>query len=226
MAFNYNFDLNTFTKNMLPPNKRLSVFEAFMRVIVKPLQWLHDNLFTYYKEGTSFPDYNALTAYVVGDYVTYKDKGVYYCIAATTGNAPGNTTYWYKIQDVFLGISERIQYQPQILVFEWALNRFFGQTFVNPPSVNPIYIQTNAIDVNTFFVGTIDFSTAQIPLSLGNNNFIGDSSAAVKIYSFTINYPTGLPASLGLTTNEFENLLKQQADKIKAAGTLYDLNAY
>lgn len=38
--------------------------------------------------------YNGATAYVVGDIVS--SGGVnYYCKAATTGNAPPNTTYWY-----------------------------------------------------------------------------------------------------------------------------------
>lgn len=40
--------------------------------------------------------YNGGTAYVVGDLVT--SGGVkYYCIAATTGNAPPNATYWYAL---------------------------------------------------------------------------------------------------------------------------------
>lgn len=40
--------------------------------------------------------YNGATAYVLGDMVT--QTGVrYYCIAATTGNAPPNATYWYPM---------------------------------------------------------------------------------------------------------------------------------
>ena len=40
--------------------------------------------------------YNGGTAYVVGDSVS--SAGVnYYCIAATTGNAPPNVTYWYPM---------------------------------------------------------------------------------------------------------------------------------
>ena len=40
--------------------------------------------------------YNGATAYVVGDLVS--SGGVnYYCIAATTGNAPPNATYWYPL---------------------------------------------------------------------------------------------------------------------------------
>lgn len=40
--------------------------------------------------------YNGATAYVVGDLVV--QAGInYYCIAATTGNAPPNATYWYPL---------------------------------------------------------------------------------------------------------------------------------
>lgn len=40
--------------------------------------------------------YNGATAYTVGDLVS--SAGVnYYCIAATTGNAPPNATYWYAL---------------------------------------------------------------------------------------------------------------------------------
>lgn len=40
--------------------------------------------------------YNGATAYVVGDLVS--SGGVnYYCVAATTGNAPPNATYWYAM---------------------------------------------------------------------------------------------------------------------------------
>lgn len=40
--------------------------------------------------------YNGGTAYAVGDMVTQSGTR-YYCIAATTGNAPPNATYWYAM---------------------------------------------------------------------------------------------------------------------------------
>lgn len=40
--------------------------------------------------------YNGATAYVVGDLVSNGGTN-YYCIAATTGNAPPNATYWYAL---------------------------------------------------------------------------------------------------------------------------------
>ena len=40
--------------------------------------------------------YNGATAYAIGDMATSAGT-VYYCIAATTGNAPPNATYWYAL---------------------------------------------------------------------------------------------------------------------------------
>jgi hypothetical protein len=40
--------------------------------------------------------YNGATAYVIGDLVSSGGTN-YYCIAATTGNAPTNATYWYPL---------------------------------------------------------------------------------------------------------------------------------
>ena len=40
--------------------------------------------------------YNGATAYVLGDLVSSAGTN-YYCIAATTGNAPPNATYWYAM---------------------------------------------------------------------------------------------------------------------------------
>jgi hypothetical protein len=46
--------------------------------------------------STGNPAYNGATAYVVGNQVV--SGGItYYCIAATTGNAPPNATYWYPM---------------------------------------------------------------------------------------------------------------------------------
>jgi hypothetical protein len=45
----------------------------------------------------SAPDWNAGTAYVAGDVVSYIDGNSYRCIADCTGIVPTDTTYWTKI---------------------------------------------------------------------------------------------------------------------------------
>jgi hypothetical protein len=47
------------------------------------------------------PNYNGATTYAVGDLVFDTVGSLsYYCIRATTGNAPPNATYWYQMPDV------------------------------------------------------------------------------------------------------------------------------
>ncbi|HEV8474595.1 MAG TPA: hypothetical protein VGR82_17590 [Methylomirabilota bacterium] len=67
-----------------------------------------DNYFRFYRRGarvtvSGVPAYNGATPYVPGDLVV--SAGVnYYCIAATTGNAPPNATFWYPLTGTILEI--------------------------------------------------------------------------------------------------------------------------
>src|SRR5712671_4858856 len=60
-----------------------------------------DNYFRFFKNGAAVvvagvTAYDNAHAYVIGDLAS--SGGVnYYCIAATTGNAPPNVTYWYPL---------------------------------------------------------------------------------------------------------------------------------
>lgn len=226
MAFNYSLNFDKLGENLLPNNKRLVKYKSFVSTLLSPLAWLHNRFFYDYKEGAAYAPYNNATQYYRGDIVIYLDKSIYYCLNDSLGNIPTNSAYWYKVQDVYLGIKERIYYQPQRLTFEYALNRFFGQLFVNPPATNVIYISNNTIDANGMVIGLNDADTALIPELLGFNNYVGSTPPSSNIYAFTIYYPVYLPATLSLTTSEFESILKQQADKIKLAGTFYNIATY
>jgi len=67
--------------------------------------------------GLSFKEaYNASTAYVIDDVVTYANE-TYICILASTGNLPTNTTYWTKLASAgvagtnagFLSVASTVQ---------------------------------------------------------------------------------------------------------------------
>lgn len=64
------------------------------------------NYFRFWKNGglvalAGVPAYNGATAYEIGDIVASGGTN-YYCIAATTGNAPPNATYWYAMPGAIL----------------------------------------------------------------------------------------------------------------------------
>lgn len=227
---NYNANFSNIWQNLMPPNKRLTKYLAWGKVLVYPLQWLHSRLFLDYKEGTIYLDWVVSTAYTKNTFVRYTNKSIYYCIQDHTSSStitPLDTEYWYKTQDSFIGVTERMKYTSQKIVFEYALNRWFGLTFVQPPSVNPIYITTNNIDTNSFLVSSDDINSAYATYSgFEALQYVGASYDNTETASFTIYYPSTLPATLGIT----EAILKQQistlADKIKLSGTNYKLISY
>ena len=93
-----------------PGFKRVGSMKATGKLL-KPFVWkaanasfvieVGDNYFRFIKDGayvtvSGVVAYNGATAYVPGDLAS--SGGInYYCIAATTGNAPPNATYWYAL---------------------------------------------------------------------------------------------------------------------------------
>lgn len=228
MPNNYNINFSQVWQNIMPPNKRLTKYLAWGNVLMYPMQWLHSRFFVEYKEGTIYLDWNSGTAYTVNSFVKYTDKGIYCCIKNTTaGITPLNTEYWYKTQDNFIGLTERMKYNSQKMIFEYALNRWFGLTYLQPPSVSPIYISNNTLDLNNFVVGTEDNDTAYASLSGDYTyDFVGTTVTSYSQYSFTIYYPTSLPATLGITSTELEKQIEDLANKLKISGTLFNILSY
>jgi hypothetical protein len=230
MAFNYNVDFSKVWQDNMPPNKRLTKYLAWGKLLVYPLQWVHSRFFIDYKDGSVAPDWNILTVYTKDSLVRYTNKSIYSCIKNTTaGITPLNTEYWYKTQDNFIGLTERVQYTSQLIVFEYALSRWFGLTFVQPPSVNTIFILNNNIDVNSFLVSSDDTNSAFVSNEGAEAlQFVGQdyTLANTVIYSFTICYPTTLPATLGITDAILKQQIASLADKLKISGTKYNIISY
>ena len=100
-----------------------------------------------------------------------------------------------------------MKYTSQKIVFEYALNRWFGLTFVQPNAISPIWINTPFIDTNSFLVSSDDINSA-LAAYPGDNaqQYVGESYTDTETASFTIFYPSTLPATLGIT----ESVLRQQ----------------
>jgi hypothetical protein len=228
MAFNYNVDFSKVWQDNMPPNKRLTKYLAWGKLLVYPLQWVHSRFFIDYKDGSVAPDWDAGTVYTKDSLVRYTNKSIYSCIETTTaGKTPLETYFWYKTQDNFIGLTERIQYTSQIIVFEYAISRWFSLPFVQPPSVNVIYISNNNIDVNSFLVSSDDSNSAFVSNEGAEAlQFVGENYTNTSIYSFTIKYPTGLPATLGITDAILKQQIASLADKLKISGTKYNIISY
>jgi hypothetical protein len=226
---------DTFAVNFLPPKKRLPIYKAWTKTLLKPLQVLYNTMFGTFKDGNAAALYNGATAYAVGNQVKYTDKAIYQCWVASTGNLPTNTNYWFKIQDKFVGIEPRMKYNAQHLLFEWALNEWFGTTFVNTPGASDIYIDAGAADLGAFYVGLTETESSYVVFDEPEATaFIQALNLTTAGISFTINVP--LITANALTTETAntvpnisanrENIIRQIADLYNYAGITYNVITY
>jgi hypothetical protein len=227
---------DTFAVNFLPPKKRLPIYKAWTKTLVKPLQVLYNTMFGTFKDGNAAAIYSGATAYAVGNQVKYTDKAVYQCWVASTGNLPTNTNYWFKIQDNFVGIEPRCKYNAQHILFEWALNEWFGTAFVNVPGSSDIWIGPGSPSDVVLYVGFTEVNSSLIVYGNGEaQTFIQAINIANTGDEFTINVPIGvanaltIPPTTDIAPNisaNNENIIRQIADLYNYAGITYDVKTY
>ena len=219
---------NDFAVNFLPSKKRLDIYKAWVKTLCYPLQVLYNTMFGTFKDGNSASDWSNVATYAIGDQVKYVDKSIYQCYVATTaGIAPTDSGYWFKVQDKFVGIEPRLKYNAQRLVFEWALNEWFGTTFVNTPGASDIYIDDNAANEDAFFVGTIEaYSSSAVYDDAEAVDFVGESNPNLSSIEFSIFVPVAVWTALGSTNENRNNTVRQIADLYVYAGINYDIQTY
>jgi hypothetical protein len=193
-------------------------------------------MFGTFKDGNAAAIYSGATAYAVGNQVKYTDKAVYQCWVASTGNLPTNTNYWFKIQDNFVGIEPRCKYNAQHILFEWALNEWFGTTFVNVPGSSDIWIGPGSPSDVVLYVGFTEVNSSLIVYGNGEaQTFIQAINIANTGDEFTINVPIGvanaltIPPATDIAPNisaNNENIIRQIADLYNYAGITYNVITY
>lgn len=233
MSFIINTDL--FAVNFLPVKKRLDKYKAWVKTLLKPLQVLYNTMFGTFKDGNTAALWVPATTYAVGDQVQYIDKAVYECWVANTGELPTNISFWFKIQDKFVGIEPRMKYNAQHLLFEYALNEWFGTTFVNVPGASDIYIDVTAGAAGAFYVG---FTTTESSFVVFDDPeataYIQAEDLTGSTFYFTINVPIATANSLTNETPDTapnisanrENIIRQIADLYVYAGINYNVVTY
>ena len=226
---------DTFAVNFLPPKKRLPIYKAWTKTLLKPLQVLYNTMFGTFQYGNAAALYNNATAYAVGNQVKYTDKAIYQCWVASTGNLPTNTNFWFKIQDNFVGIEPRIKYNAQHILFEWALNEWFGTTFVNVPGNSDIFIDAATADLGAFYVGLTETESSYVVFDEPEATaFIQALNLTTAGISFTINVPIAVANALTTETantvpnisQNRENIIRQIADLYNYAGITYNVITY
>jgi len=193
----YDIDYSQQAPELLPPDKRDRPRISLIASLLTGVQWCRDLIMGSYKNGSTDPNYSPGT-YPIYAKVIY-NKSVYYSLVNNNTDLPTVTSSWLKIQDNFLGSSERVKFNGQNIVLEYALNQRFNGTFRPPPSITPsdIYMQILPSVVAGFNVGKSIGSTVGRTTSTDK---IGLSSPFVKVNNFKVN----VTAAIFATTNEQE----------------------
>lgn len=193
----FDIDFSQQAPELLPPDKWDDNMFSLTRALLKSVQWCRDLLFTSYKTGATAPNYAAGT-YNQYDTVIYR-KAVYYSLIPGNTDAPTVITSWLKIQDNFLGVDQRVLFNGQALVLEYALNQQFGGTF-RPPgssSKSDIYLTNIAGTFAGFIVGKTEPYSSSVGQTT-SADFIGLAYPIVHLNNFQINF---LASLFALTTD-------------------------
>lgn len=199
---------------LLPPDKRLGRMVAWMRSLNNPIQYLKYKFLDDYRTGSTYPVWIAGT-YNKGDKVVYKQI-VYECDTDNTTNSPP-LSGWVKYLDSFIGTDERVLYNGQKLVLEYALNQYYMSNFRQPPLVSDIYIANIPYSLQGFNIGQTTGDAVGQTTSTG---FIDYDTPFVQPYNFQIN----IPAAVYATTNDSE--IRNFVDRIIPIGLNYTINPY
>lgn len=232
MSSIYDFDFGVYVNNMLPVKKRTARNISWLTALLKPLQWLRDNFFNEYVNGSAAALYSGATAYVVGDRVVDDlDNGVYVSFASQTGVQPSTANdpeKWQKVCDDWRGVTERVKYTGQKLILEYVLNKWFRTTWLQPnndttPTRPDIYIDNNNVS-NLVFVSYVDDtnSSAAFSADVFQQNFIADTYSFSGNW-FTIYVPIATYTALGA---QAEQRIRAIADKYVIAGVTYNIVTY
>lgn len=222
----FELDTDYVSEQLTPPKLRKDKQLSWLKVLLSPLDRLFNIDFKDYTLGAVYDAFDISTPYVISDRVIWTDKRIYECIAPSLGFLPSDTTYWLLIQDNFIGVDERIKYNSQKLLFEYALNRFF---LVDVLPADQIFITNNFVTAsNNFVMDNQSTSSSNMPLdSAYQEDFMDDvPTYNSDIYDYTINVPVAVFNALGSNTANRENAIRNFADLYNLSGMQYNVVTY
>jgi hypothetical protein len=212
----YSINFNQQANDLMPPDKRKPPNLLLSQSLFSSLQWMRDLLFGSYKVGSTAPQYSP-GAYNQYQQVLFK-KQVFESLIDNNNDVP-TTSNWRLIQSNFIGVDERIKFNNQKCVFEYALNKRFGGQFRMLPAPTPadIYISNLPPSVVGFRIGKTVGSTIGQTTS---SDTIGSPFPFQKTAGFQINFKASLFA---LTSNQE---VRDFADLYNAIGINYNIITY
>ncbi len=220
----YDVTFSKFGTQMLPPDKRGRFMRAYVACVLTPMQWIND-LFREYRKGSTAPPYLTSTTYAIYERVVYR-YAVYESLqSGNLNNDPLNTAWWMKVQDNFIGVDERIKYSGHKLNLEYALNRYFGTTFRQPPNQSDIYIITHPKPASVFIVGADD-DNSSIVFATTSSEFVLNEYSFSDFINMTIRVPQAVYDALDIDPANREAIVRNFADRYVVAGIIYNVETY
>lgn len=219
----YQVDFNRMASEMLPPDKRMVTSVNWIQSLYRPLRWLHALLFFSFREGSLAP------AYAPGTYPKYQqvifNQSVYESLVDNNTAAPTDPTKWMLIQDNFLGAIERVKYNSQVLVLEYALNQWFGTQFRQPPAQSDIFLTMHERLSSVFLMGGHELNSSAF-YSNRSTEYIVDGYSFAEYFNMTVNIPFAVWEALDTVPSNRDRFVRSFVNQYIAAGIIYDINPY
>jgi hypothetical protein len=215
MATIYDIDYTKAGIQMLPPDKRYPVMNAWVKAMLSPLQYLRDLWFGSYRTGS------ADSLYAPGTYGKYNrvvfNSSVYESLINGNTDAPTVATSWALVQQNFLGIEQRLLFNSQALVLTYALNSYLKTTYRQPTLQSDVYITPGTPTVGGFIVGaTIGTAVG----ATGSTDTVGRSTPFYTSINFVIHIPAAVYAA---TTDK---AIRGFVNKYNCIGINYSIVTY
>lgn len=220
----YDVDFNQIVVQAAPPDKRYPFSVAWYKALVKPIQWLRDLWMGSYRTGSTATAWISGVTYNKYDRVQYKQK-VYESLIDANTDAPTVQTSWMVVQENFIGVFERVLYTGNKLIFEYAINKYFGSTFRQPPNVSDIYTTVTAKPYSVFIVGGIE-GISSVVFSNNSSQFVINQYVFSPFANMTIHVPVALFNSLDPDPLNCERIIRNYADQYIIAGIIYNVVTY
>lgn len=220
----YNYDNQIIAEQLTPPVLRTTKFLQWLYVITNPIYRIYKNVFSNYKDGDVSSPYDPTVTYNIFNTVVFTDNSVYECIVnGTVGIDCLNTNNWNKINDTYIGISERIYYTSQIITLEYILNKHFN----NIGATNQIYLINNSISSTYFLMGTSGIYSSKMPRNGAlSSTFMGLTPSYPIQYNMTIMFPIALFTSLDPSSSNQNLIVRNLVNKYILAGITYNIQTY
>jgi hypothetical protein len=221
------FDVNYLKmgEQLLPPDKRNPMQRSWISVLLTPTQWVRDVILGTYRQGATYSPYVNSTTYAAGERVIFRYSVYESLVNGNLGNDPLNTSYWFLIQANFIGVDERLMYNGHILQLTYALNKYFGTTFRQPPNISDIFLQAHGKPKAVFVVGG-DESNSSVSYRNRSSEFIINGYSFAAFTNLTIWVPLAVFNALDTDPTNREPIIRNFSDQYIVAGITYDVKTY